>query len=98
MNAIVSQMLRCLMTDVPDLGRWREYLPTIEMVINTLPNRSTGNSPFFLMYGYHPVLPVELLKGDESTNVETLSQFLDRTEKVWRNARVQMEKAVAAQK
>ena len=82
MNAVVSQTLRCLMTDVPDLGRWREYLSTIEMVINSLPNRSTGYSSFFLMYGYHPVLPVELLKGDEATNVETLSKFLDRTQEV----------------
>ena len=98
MNAVVSQMLHCLMTDVPDLGRWREHLPTVEMVINSLPNRSTGYSPFFLMYGYHPVLLVELLKGDESTNVETLSKFLDRTQEVWRNARVQMEKAMTAQK
>ena len=63
------------MIDVADLGRWREYLPTVEMVINTLPNRSTQYSPFFLMYGYHPVLPIELLKGDESTNVKTLSKL-----------------------
>ena len=68
------------------------------MVINSLPNRSTGYSPFFLVYGYHPVLPVELLKGDESTNIETVSKFLERTQKVWRSARVQMERAVAAQK
>ena len=79
MNAIVSQALRCLMTDVTDLTRWKDYLPTDAMVINSLPNRSTGYSPFFLMYGYHPVLPVELLKGDESTNVETVSKFLERT-------------------
>ena len=97
MNAIVSQMLCCLMTDVVDLHRWTDYLPTVEMVVNSLPNWGTGYSPFFLMYGYHPVLPVELLKGDDSTNVET-SKFLDRTQKVWQNARVQMEKAVAAQK
>ena len=98
MNAVVSQTLCCLMTDVPDLGRWREYLPTMEMVINSLPNKSIGYSPFYLMYRYHPVLPVELLKGDESTNVETFSKFLDRTQEVWCLARVQMEKAVAAQK
>ena len=98
MNAIVSQTLRCLLSDVPDLTRWKEFLPTVEMVINSLPNRSTGYSPFFLVYGYHPVLPVELLKGDESTNVETVSKFLERMQKVWRSARVQMEKAVAAQK
>ena len=60
MNAVVSQTLHCLVTDVADLGRRKEYLPTIEMVVNSLPNRSTGYSPFFLMYGYHPVLLVEL--------------------------------------
>ena len=98
MNAIVSQTLRCLMSDVPDLSRWTNYLPIVEMVINSLPNRSIGYSPFFLTYGYHPVLPIELLKGDESTNVETLSKFLDRTQEVWRQPRAQMEKAVAAQK
>ena len=98
MNAVVSQTLHCLLIDVADLTRWKDFLPTVEMVINSLPNRSTRYSPFFLMYGYHPVLPVELLKGDESTNVETVSKFLERTQEVWRNARVQMEKAVMTQK
>ena len=79
MNAIISQTLCCLMSNVPDLGRWKEFLPIVEMVVNSLPNRSTSYSPFYLMYGHHPVLPVELLKGDESTNVETLSKFLERT-------------------
>ena len=98
MNAVVSQTLQCLMTDVANLGRWKDFLPTVEMVVNSLPNRSTGYSPFYLMYGYHPVLPVELLKGDESTNVETLSKFLQRTQEVWRRAQVHMEKAMATQK
>ena len=83
MNAVVSQTLRCLMSDVSDLTKWTEHLPTVEMVVNSLPNRSTGYSPFYLMYGHHPVLPIELLRGDESTNVETVSKFLMRTQEVW---------------
>ena len=98
MNVVVSQTLHCLMTDVADLSRWKDFVPTVEMVVNSLPNKSTVYNPFFLMYGYHPVLPLELLKGDESTNVETLSKFLDRTQEVWHHARAQMEKAVATQK
>ena len=98
MNAIVSQTLRCLISDVPDLTRWREFLPTMEMVINSLPNRSTGYSPFYLVYGYHPVLPVELLKGDEKTNVESVEKFVERTQAVWRHAQEQMQKAVTTQK
>ena len=50
------------------------------------------------MYGYHLVLSVELLKGNESTNVETLAKFLERTQEVWRSAHMQMEKAMAMQK
>ena len=98
MNTIISQTLCCLMSDIPDLGRWKEFLPTVEMVVNSLPNRNTGYSPFYLTYGHHPVRPIELLKGDESTNVETLSKFLERTQEVWHQARVQMEKVMAMQK
>ena len=97
MNAVVSQTLRCLMSDVSNLSRWQEYLPTVEMVVNSLPNRSTGYSPFFLMYGYHPVLPVELLKGDEETKVETVAKYLERTQEVWRQAQAQMKRAVTMQ-
>ena len=82
MNAVVSQALWCLLSDVPDLGRWWEYMPTVEMVVNSLPNRNIGYSPFYLMYGYHLVLPIELLKGDKSTNVEALLKFLERTQEV----------------
>ena len=84
MNAVISQTLQCLMSNVSDLDRWREYLPTMEMVVNSFPNRSTEYNPFYLMYRYHPVLLVELLKGDESTNVETLVKFWERTQEVWR--------------
>ena len=98
MNAVVSQTLRCLMSDLMDLSRWVEHLPTVEMVVNSLPNRSTGYSPFYLMYGHHPVLPIELLRGDETTNVETVSKFLLRTQEVWKSARAHMEKAVMTQK
>ena len=97
MNAIISQMLHCLISDIQDVGRRQEFLSTVEMIMNSLPNRSTGYSPFYLMYGYHPVFPVELLKGDKSTNVETLSKFLERTQGIWRKARAQMQKSVVKQ-
>ena len=98
MNAVISQTLCCLMSDVSDLGRWREFLPTVEMAVNLLPNKSIGYSPLFLMYRYHPMLTVYLLKEDKLTNIETLLKFMEKTQKVWRQGRVQMEKVVAMQK
>ena len=86
------------MSDVPNLGRWQEFFPTVEMVVNSFSNRTTGYSPFYLMYCYHPIVPIELLKGDESTNVEPLLKFLERTQEVWSIACLQMEKAVVTQK
>ena len=44
------------------------------------------------------MLPVELLKGDELKNVETLSKFLERIQEVWHRAQMQMEKAITIQK
>ena len=33
MNAVVSQTLCCLMTDFTNLSRWKDFLPTVEMVV-----------------------------------------------------------------
>ena len=51
------------------------------MTINSLPNSSTGYSPFYLNYGYHPVLPVELLKGDEEVKIEAVDNFCQSSTK-----------------
>ncbi|GIL99882.1 hypothetical protein Vretimale_4927 [Volvox reticuliferus] len=37
---------------------WDTYLTAAEFAINNTVNRSTGQSPFFLTYGFHPALPV----------------------------------------
>lgn len=70
------------MSGVLDLNKWREFLPTVEMVVDSLPNKSIGCSPFFLMYRYHLVLPIELLKGDKSTTLEKFSKFLETMQDV----------------
>ena len=57
------------------------------MTINSLPNSSTGYSPFYLNYGYHPVLLVELLKGDENVPMEAVENFVERVQNEWRRAK-----------
>ena len=70
MNSVVSQTLRCLSTESGRKSDWEQLLATVEMTINSSPNSSTGYSPFYLNYGFHPIAPVELLAGDENSTVE----------------------------
>ena len=81
-NAVVGQMLRCLIHE-DRVGNWDSYLTTVEMTINSYPNSSTGYSPFFLNYGYHPIAPVELLKGAEDIKIEAVQNFVSRGQHVW---------------
>ena len=96
MNAVIGQMLRCTLHE-ERAGNWDLLLPTVEMTINSLPNSSTGYSPFFLNYGYHPVMPVELLKGDEEVQVEAVENFFERVQNEWKQARKNLLHSVQTQ-
>ncbi len=41
-------------------GCWVEELPSVLWSIRTTPNRSTGFTPFFLVYGAEAVLPTDI--------------------------------------
>ena len=41
-------------------GCWVEELPSMLWSINTTPNRSTGYTPFFMVYGADAVLPSDI--------------------------------------
>ena len=62
MNAVIGQMLRCTIHEMNETREWNSLLPTIELAINSLSNRSTGYSSFYLTYGFHPTVPTELIE------------------------------------
>ena len=96
MNAVVGQMLRCTIGD--EKGKnWDSLLPSIELTINSLPNSSTGYSPFYLNYGYHPTVPIELLKGDEEVKNEAIDNFVVRVQKTWESAKKNLLQSVQRQ-
>ena len=97
MNSVVSQTLRCLIHEKQNVRNWEILLPTVEMVINSLPNQSTGFSPFFLNYGHEPVTPIQLLKGNEEAKTESVASFLQRVTSDWELARENLQRSVGLQ-
>ena len=68
-------------------GCWVEELPSVLWSINTRPNRSTGYTPFFMVYGAEVVLPSDIhhdsprvaayIEADNETTRQDSLDFLD---------------------
>ena len=97
MNAVVSQTIRCIIHDRGNLKDWEKTLPTVELVINSLPNQSTGFSPFYLNYGYEPVSPIQLIRGNEEIKTESIGSFVRRITSDWELAKQNLKRSVDLQ-
>ena len=98
MNQLVSQTLRCVIHQLGDKAVWKTHLATVEFAIDSLPNRSTGYSPFYLNYSYHSMMPAELIKRDKLLGNENFSNFVQTLSNVWKVARQNLEKLVQLHK
>ena len=58
-NRVLEEMLRHYVS--PYQSDWNDYLPLCEFAINNSVNESTGFTPFYLTYGYHPMTPANTL-------------------------------------
>ena len=78
MNAVIGKMLRCTIYEMNEVREWKRLFPMIELAINSSVNRSTGYTPFFLNYGFDPVVPVDLIKGNERVQNAQILNFSDK--------------------
>ena len=74
---------------------WETMLPTMEMVINSLPNQTTGFSPLY--YEHEPVTPIQLLKGDKKASTEIVTSFVGRVTSDWELARKNLLRSLSLQ-
>ncbi|XP_076131023.1 retrovirus-related Pol polyprotein from transposon opus [Alosa pseudoharengus] len=61
-NRTMHNLLRTL--PVSQKRDWNSCLPQILYCYNTTPHQATGESPFFLMFGQEPRLPLDFLLGN----------------------------------
>ena len=75
-------MLGTLETE--EKANWKAFIHTLTHAYNATRNSSTGYSPFFLMFGRHPGLPVDVAFGIlRAGNGVTFSKskYLDRLQR-----------------
>ena len=97
-NQTAEQVLRCLIHQLEEVRQWDLLLPTVEFILNAYPNRSTGYSPFFLNYGYEPTTPQIFLRDRRFVLNESVSQFLNRMDNIFRKSQDNVRRANAQAK
>ena len=70
-NKQLATMLRAYVSD--DLSDWALWLHVLEFAYNNAVHSSTGTTPLFLLYGFHPRTPLDFLKP---SNVDTTTYSL----------------------
>ena len=81
MNRLIADILRCFVNHKQD--NWAALLPICEYAINYFQQASTGNSPFFLNYGFNPKVPADfiLVTGARRTRPDWIQARSDALKK-----------------
>ncbi|GJP31114.1 hypothetical protein CLOM_g9499, partial [Closterium sp. NIES-68] len=83
LNQIVEQLLRAACKD--EISKWDLHLPVLEFAYNNATHAATGQTPFFLCYGRHPLThrkPTTSAKVQPAHDfITTMHQLWDRTHK-----------------
>ncbi|GJP44696.1 hypothetical protein CLOM_g4057 [Closterium sp. NIES-68] len=78
LNQIVEQLLGAACKD--DISKWDLHLPVLEFAYNNATHAATGQMPFFLCYGRHPLTPQ---KPTTSATVQPAHDFITTMHQLW---------------
>jgi len=80
---------------------WKEYLGFAEFAINNAKQESTGYTPFFMNYGFHPSIPQIFSVPPSSlkrTRVPSAENLMDSIQQILASAKQSLQKAQDRQK
>ncbi|GJP55979.1 hypothetical protein CLOM_g15017 [Closterium sp. NIES-68] len=78
LNQIVEQLLRAACKD--NISKWDLHLPGLEFAYNNATHAATGQTPFFLCYGCHPLTPQQ---PNIPATVQPALDFITTMHKLW---------------
>jgi hypothetical protein len=94
-NRTMEQMLRMFVNSAQD--DWDEFLPLVEFAYNNASHDSTGNTPFVLNTGQHPLTPARR-QGEGRIRGPSIKTLRVRMHTLHEEAKRCLEKAQARQK
>ena len=97
MNSVIEQCMKCIIHESGNINEWEKILSIVELVINSLSNKSTGFGPFYLNYEHEPILPIQLLRGSEEIGTESMGSVVRRVASGWGLAKENLQRAVGLQ-
>ena len=77
---------------------WDQRLAAVEYAINNSVNVSTGYTPFFLNYGYHPDSLLDIITEAEEEKTQSVKDWINQLEEDFANAMASLEEARERQK
>lgn len=96
-NQVVEAYLRAYVDYAQD--DWAEWLPLAEFAYNNAEHSSTGMSPFYANYGFHPRLEAsEILPSTNTPAIASAQEFLKGLRKTQKEAQEAIVKAVGTHK
>lgn len=100
-NRTMHDLLRTL--PVERKSHWPEFLPQLVFSYNTTIHQSTGESPYYLMFGQEPQLPVDFLLGRVrepagGTVAEWMKEHRRRLEVAFQGARGRLQASASRRK
>ena len=100
-NKTFGNMLRCFV-DQSDHKTWDENIPALLMAYRNSVHASTGQTPYFLVHGRDPVLPLDLEYGraefGSADPVDYSATSIERLRKAWAFAKEKIGQAQIVQK